>query len=209
MVRYVAVDVETTGLNKSKDRVIEFAAIDLSQLLNACINQTVQSDALHLLINPEKGISAKAQSVHGISLEDLAEKPTFIRCHKQIHAFLKGAILVGHNVEFDVSFLTQEFQRCGINFSPRSRCTLKMAKAQFKGLTSYRLEALNDEFRLHQGIAHRALDDAITAGKLFVLIENLKNQAKQPAKTPLKQNSNLDRSAKNLGKWVGKFLRGL
>lgn len=207
MARYVAVDIETTGLNKSKDRIVELAAIDLSQFINAEISQTVNANAVHLLLNPQKKIGLKAQAIHGISSEELVGKPTFADCHKEIFDFLKGAILVGHNVEFDVAFLTQEFQRCDINFAPRSRCTLRMARAQFKGLASYSLESLNEEFGLHQGVAHRALDDAITTAKLFVLMEKLKNQTKQSVAAAPNRKSRSN--ATMLGNWVGKLLRSI
>ena len=109
-MKIVGLDIETTGLLESDQRIIEIYAgrWDLTTgLLEAELN---------LRIDPERAIQAEAYKVHGISGMDLIGKPNWKACAPTIHAFLTDCdLLVGHNGDgFDLPFINMELVRVGL-----------------------------------------------------------------------------------------------
>ena len=103
----VFLDVETTGLEPwRRDRICEVAML-------RC--QTGEAlDALSRLINPQRLMDPRAQAIHGLSDEMLRDAPPFGQVAPQVLDFLRDAILVGHNIAFDLSFLAAELRRAHI-----------------------------------------------------------------------------------------------
>ncbi|MFA7616454.1 MAG: 3'-5' exonuclease [Weeksellaceae bacterium] len=102
-------DLETTGLNVGKDRIVEIS------VLKVFPNGNKESKTLR--VNPEIPISREAQAVHGISNEDVANEPTFKAIAPQIWEMMKDSDLAGYNSNrFDVPLIAEEFLRCGIEF---------------------------------------------------------------------------------------------
>lgn len=102
-------DLETTGLNVGKDRIVEIS------VLKVFPNGNKESKTLR--VNPEIPISREAQAVHGISNEDVANEPTFKEIAPQIWEMIKDSDLAGYNSNrFDVPLLAEEFMRSGFEF---------------------------------------------------------------------------------------------
>ncbi|MGB3453616.1 MAG: 3'-5' exonuclease [Moheibacter sp.] len=102
-------DLETTGLNVGKDRIVEIS------VLKVFPNGNKESKTLR--VNPEIPISREAQAVHGISNEDVADEPTFKEIAPQIWEMMKDSDLAGYNSNrFDVPLLAEEFMRSGFEF---------------------------------------------------------------------------------------------
>ncbi len=102
-------DLETTGLNVGKDRIVEIS------VLKVFPNGNKESKTLR--VNPEIPISREAQAVHGISNEDVANEPTFKEIAPQIWEMMKDSDLAGYNSNrFDVPLLAEEFMRSGFEF---------------------------------------------------------------------------------------------
>lgn len=173
MKRLIAIDVETTGLDPDLDRVVEFAAVDFSPFLDEALGVKKEVTTFHTMINPGFPMPKKATQISGIRDEDLIGASTFEEKAPEILNFIKGATLVAHNAKFDKAFLKAEFERAGIEFKAHTVCSLALARSEIKGLESYKLESLNARYSLHPGKAHRALDDAITAGKLYLMIKKI------------------------------------
>jgi len=107
-------DLETTGLNVVKDKIVEISIFK--------VNPDNSTETLTTLINPQIPISPEASSVHGISNDDVKDKPTFIEFAPKLDKFLKNCDLAGYNSnKFDVPMLIEEFLRCGINFDIKKR----------------------------------------------------------------------------------------
>lgn len=101
----IVFDVETTGTDRRRDQVIEL-----------CVQFGLGDDAPSQTwrIRPAVEISAGAQAVHGISMEDLAGCPTFGAYRDEILAiFDQAEVLVGYNLAFDIDMLQAEFERLG------------------------------------------------------------------------------------------------
>lgn len=101
-MRQIVLDTETTGLSTSDGhRIIEVGCIEL-------VNRRLSGRSYHRYLNPDREIDEGAERVHGISIEDLRDKPRFAEIADELLEFLSGAELVIHNADFDVGFLDHE-----------------------------------------------------------------------------------------------------
>lgn len=106
-MREIIFDTETTGLDARLDRVIEIGGVEL-------INRFPTGRTFHHYINPQgREIHAEAESVHGIGMAQLADKPIFDAIAEEFLAFIDGARLVAHNASFDMGFINAELERLG------------------------------------------------------------------------------------------------
>lgn len=119
-------DIESTGLNVLKDRILQIALIKYSK------GHSVPKE-LFLMINPGVLISEEAFAIHGISNEMVRNKPTFQQVAKEIFDFIGHADLAGYNSDrFDVPMLMEEFHRVGLNFDISKRKLLDIQKIFYK-----------------------------------------------------------------------------
>lgn len=102
-------DIETTGTSITKDRIIEIAIIKMmpnGEILRKC-----------LILNPGMPIPPESTFFHGLTDEDVKDKPQFKEVAKDLARFLEGADLAGFAVlKLDIPILVEEFLRCGIEF---------------------------------------------------------------------------------------------
>lgn len=102
-MRQIVLDTETSGLDVKKGhRIIEIGCVELN-------GRKTSQRRFHVYINPECQIEAGAQAVHGLSNEDLQDKPKFAEIAREFIEFIQGAELLIHNAEFDRGFLDNEF----------------------------------------------------------------------------------------------------
>lgn len=107
-MREIIFDTETTGLDANADRIIEIGAVELE-------NRFVTGRNFHVYINPDgREVHPEALAVHGISNEQLADKPKFVSVIQDWLDFTEGARLIAHNANFDVGFFNAEFARLGL-----------------------------------------------------------------------------------------------
>lgn len=100
-------DLETTGTDKLKDRIIEIAIVKM--LGNRSIGE------YHTYINPGMPIPPGATAVHGITDDRVVDSPTFKELAADIHEFIKDSDLGGYNSNsFDIPMLYVELQRAGV-----------------------------------------------------------------------------------------------
>lgn len=102
-------DLETTGMNMTSDRIIEIAVVKMMP--------TGETQTKTNLLNPGITILPESTAIHGISNEDVRDKPTFKEVAKEYAKFMEGADLSGFNIlKFDVPMLVEEFIRAGVDF---------------------------------------------------------------------------------------------
>lgn len=100
-------DLETTGLNITRDRIVEIALLK--------IHPDQSEETFHTLVNPEIPIPPEASAVHGITDEDVANAPTFFEVAKRVALVIENCDLAGYNCNrFDIPMLAQEFHRVGV-----------------------------------------------------------------------------------------------
>jgi DNA polymerase III epsilon subunit family exonuclease len=161
---FFALDFETTGLDCTVGRVVEIGAIRFRLENEACVEEA----SLSCLVNPGMPIPHKAKAIHGISDRDVAGAPAFGRVAHSLLAIAADAVIVAHNVRFDLSFLDAELSRAGIRRpEARTEDTVALAKRAFPGRASYSLGAIATALGIDTGYAHRALDDARTCMLLY------------------------------------------
>lgn len=110
----VVFDLETTGINISKDRIVELSFVKVMPK-GELITQTQR-------VNPEMPIPEESSKIHGIYDDDIKDAPTFKSLAKNLAKFLEGCDLAGFNIlRFDVPMLVEEFLRVGVDFEVSSR----------------------------------------------------------------------------------------
>ena len=120
-------DLEATGLNVIRDRIVQIAIIKYFKKEGKAPAQ------LMLLINPGIPISQEAMEVHGITPKMLSNKPTFQQVGQKIFDFIGNADLAGYNSNrFDVPMLMEEFARIGIEFDVSKRRLIDVQRIFYK-----------------------------------------------------------------------------
>ena len=133
---FAVVDVETTGLYPSTDRVVEIAVVQL----NADAEITAE---FCTLINPRRDVGPTR--LHGITAADITSAPIFATAAATLWELLSGRVLVAHNALFDARFLDAEFTRCGTRLPPPPlMCTMQLASHYLRGLPARTLTACCD-----------------------------------------------------------------
>ena len=114
-------DLETTGLSLTQDRIVEIAMLK--------VNPDGTQVKKRKLINPEKPIPPEVTAIHGISDEMVKDAPIFRVAANEIKQFMDGADLGGYNSnKFDWPLLMEEFLRCGLDFDITDRKLLDVQK---------------------------------------------------------------------------------
>jgi DNA polymerase-3 subunit epsilon len=107
-------DLETTGIEVAKDRIVEIS------ILKVFPNGNKESKTW--LVNPTIPIPAQATEVHHITNEKVANEPTFKELAPQIYAMIKDSDLAGYNSDrFDIPLLAEELLRASIDFDMKNR----------------------------------------------------------------------------------------
>ncbi len=154
-------DVETTGLNVVRDRIVQIALVKLHR-------DGSPPAELSTLINPGIPISEESMAIHGITPKDLANKPTFRQLAQKIWDFIGSADLAGYNSNrFDVPMLMEEFARVGMEFDISKRRLIDVQRIFYK----MEPRTLKAAYRLYCGReltdAHDALADVQATIEVF------------------------------------------
>ena len=166
---FVVFDFETTGLDTQNDTPIELGALK--------ITDGVFTEKFSTLINPQRSISPEITKITNICDADVAGAPKFSEIVGDFYKFTRGAILVGHNVDFDLGFLKRLGQDNSYNFYDNETLdTIKLAR-KYIHPTNFTLEKVGLFFGLKGEGLHRAFNDVVlTAKVLLKLIEFIKKQ---------------------------------
>lgn len=158
------IDVETTGASFSYgDRMVEIGVVRLER---GAVAQTYQQ-----LLNPGRPISGGASAVTGISNDMLIGQPAFGDVWPAVKRLIQGAVLVGHNVGFDIGFFDGECRRLGESLATEIGeyallDTVRIARRQF-GRGGNGLQKLAARLEVAVDTAHRALADCHTTARVL------------------------------------------
>ena len=163
---YVVFDLETTGISPKTDEVIEISAVK--------VKQGQVTDEFSTLVNPKCRIPYGASRVNGITDDMVAEAPFFEQVLEEFLEFIKGFVLVGHNIaRFDMNFLYRDVEK----YFERSLAndyidTLQMARRELPNLEHHRLTDLAEYYGISAEGAHRALNDCRMNQQVFEKMGN-------------------------------------
>lgn len=158
-MKYVIVDIETTGGNPTQGGITEIAAIlyDGDRVV----------DRFHSLIDPESMIPGFITGLTGIDSDMLHGAPTFSDVAKDLYDFLNGNVFVAHNVNFDYSFIREALKVAGIEYNSPKLCTVRLSRKAFPGFGSYSLGRICGQLSISIKDRHRAMGDAEATVELF------------------------------------------
>lgn len=107
-------DLETTGINIVKDRIVEISFVK--------VYPNGKEESKTRRINPEMPIPPESTAIHGITDEDVKDCPTFKEIAKSLAAQIEGCDLAGYNSNrFDIPLLAEEFLRAGVDIDLNKR----------------------------------------------------------------------------------------
>ncbi len=155
---YVALDLETTGLSSERDAIIEVGAVKFQE------GRVL--DVFQSLVNPYRELPEFVQRLTGITQRELDRAPSFAVLAGEIQEFVGGLPVIGHNVAFDLGFLS----RHGLPLSGDAYDTWDLASILMPSTTSYRLGKLAAQLSADQVRFHRALDDAQATRRVFLAL---------------------------------------
>ena len=158
---YVCLDLETTGLNPKRDRIIEIGAIK--------VRQGRQVDSFSTYVNPGIELEPRITALTGIRDEDLDKAPDMGAVLPDLLAFLGEDVLLGHRISFDYSFVKKSAADAKTDFKALGVDTLRIARICLPEVEKKNLEYLCRHFQIPHR-AHRALDDAKATAQLYHML---------------------------------------
>lgn len=166
--RFIAIDIETTGLSLEDDKIIKISAVRFEDLIPVKRFAT--------LVNPRISISPEVSKITGITNAMVKDAPTEQKAILDfIHFIGSGAmmgdtILVVHNAKFNINFIRLSFARIGMPADLTYMDTLSICKRCVHDVENYKLRTLAEHFNISQLHEHhdKDKDDAETCGQIFV-----------------------------------------
>lgn len=156
---FVALDLETTGVNAASDQIIDIGMIKyIDGEPVAEYNQ---------LVYPGFQIDPRITDLTGITDEMVEDKPTIAELVPEILEFIGDLPLLGHNVIFDFGFLKKAIVNAGHTFEKSAVDTLKIARRVLPPEQSKKLEEVCPALGIDTGHSHRAFDDAKSSAELY------------------------------------------
>ena len=165
---YTVIDIETTGIGE-KHRIVELAGVKFRG------DKVV--DVFDTYVDPGMPIPPRATSVHGIRDADVADAPSIYEIMPYFCKFIGDSDIVGHNVRFDLDFLI----RNGMNLNLQSRHifdTLALSRKYVLDAPNHKLETMIRWFNINTDKRHRAKDDSIATGELFMKLFDIAKNCK-------------------------------
>ncbi len=152
---YVAIDVETTGLDPSKDIIIEIGAVKF--------RGKTALDTFQTFLELRRPLPYRIQRLTHITNEMLMNAPKLSAVAGSVSSFIGSSVLVGHSVGFDASFL----KKANLIQANALLDTYDLASILLPSLQKYSLENVAEYLNVHTNVHHRALEDAELAMKVF------------------------------------------
>ena len=163
----IVLDIETTGLSPTKNKIIEIYALKLDENLN-------EKENFYALIKIEESIPHFITNMTGITDENLESKGEPEKTVMQkFHKFIQHDLLVGHNIDkFDLPFLQNACARWDLTITNKTFDTLKAARKTFH-FDKYSLSELANYLQIKSDTFHNAKDDVIVTAELFKKLVNV------------------------------------
>ena len=162
----IVLDTETTGLDYTKEKMVEFAAVRLE---NGKIKDEFQT-----LINPEQHIRKSSIAIHGITAEMVADAPTEAEAMPKILEFIGDYPIVAHNAIFDYTFINEaSIRTTGKEIKNPRVDSQQMFKEVYPDLDSHGLDALTKKFNVDLTNHHRAMADTMGLALCYPKLKKL------------------------------------
>ena len=156
---YIALDLETTGLEPKKEKITEIAALKVEhgQITGRFVT----------LVNPKRPLTERVVELTGITDDMLKDAPVIEDIIGEVLEFIGNLPLLGHNIRFDYSFLKQAAVNQKMEFECEAVDTLKVCRKLMPGQEKKNLGNACTDYKIEQPLAHRAEADALSAHFLY------------------------------------------
>ncbi|MBE6908267.1 MAG: PolC-type DNA polymerase III [Ruminococcaceae bacterium] len=155
----VCFDIETTGLNVTREAITEIGAVLM------CGGEIV--DTFQTFVDPERRLTPEIVGLTGITDEMLRGAPKLGDALCAFLDFAGGRILAAHNAEFDIGFIRAGCAKCGIPFEPTYLDSLIFAQNLLPNLKNHKLDVVAEALKLPVFNHHRASDDAVPVAQML------------------------------------------
>jgi ATP-dependent DNA helicase DinG len=170
---YLALDLETTGLDPKRDAILEVGAVRFRASFRDGAIQADVLDTWRSFVNPGRPIPIQVQQLTGITQDEVYRAPRFSQLIAQLRRFVGNYPVVGHNVSFDLAFLHSH----DLPLSNPGLDTFELAGILMPHAARYSLTKLGEALGLPPNpSSHRALDDAMATMELFVALLEFASQ---------------------------------
>lgn len=160
---FTVIDTETTGLDPSGgDRIVSLGAV---RVVNG---RVLRQETLERLVNPGRGVPPAATTIHGLTDDMLEDAPSIEEVLPDLVRFAEDTVLVGHNIGFDLRFLTAAASAAGISLRQPALDTLLLDAALYAAQSDHTLEAIATRLGIGVVGRHTALGDALVTADVFV-----------------------------------------
>lgn len=168
---FVVFDTETTGLNPVNDTIVSIAGV---RIVNGRI---LTGETFDRLVNPGRPIPRESTLIHRISDDMVRDRPPISVVLPQFKAFVGEAVLVAHNIAFDLSFLKAHEKTSGVRFDNPVLDTMLLSATLYEHADDHTLDGLSRRFGIEIRDRHTALGDAVvTAAALVAMFEGLERR---------------------------------
>jgi len=174
---YVALDVETTGLDFKRDKIIEIGMVKVRS------GETI--DRFESFVNPGRILEARISELTGIQDRQLEGAPDIGEILPDVMRFIVDDILIGHGILFDYAFVKRAAVNRRLTFEKEGIDTLRLAKAFLPDLKSRGLGFLCEYYGIEHN-AHRAFSDAKAASDLYQKLAMLYYRGNEAAFEPVR-----------------------
>lgn len=161
--RFAVFDVETP--NGNNDTICSIGVVT--------IQDGVICGKEYYLVNPEAPFDDRCVAIHGIAEADVLDSPTFPEVWLRIKDYFAGYLLVGHNVNFDLSCIRKALKKYNLHADPAYYLdTLTLSRDYVADLENYRLPTLCRYFEVDLHTHHNALCDSLSTAQLLLCLLN-------------------------------------
>lgn len=166
---FVVFDLETTGIGPKSNEIIEIGAI---RIVDGVMTETFSE-----FVNPKRPIPYQIQELTGIKDVMVQDAETIDVLLPKFLAFCNGAVMVAHNADFDIGFITQKAKDRGIDTDFTVIDTVSVARALLPDLKRYKLDTVAKKLGVSLENHHRAVDDATATAEIFLhMLDRLKEK---------------------------------
>ncbi|MGI6142227.1 MAG: exonuclease domain-containing protein, partial [Caldicoprobacterales bacterium] len=157
---FVALDIETTGLDAVNNEIIEIGAVKLQgrKIINS----------FQTFVAPTQPIPANITELTGITQDMVKDAPAIEQVLPELFAFCGDAALAAHNASFDLGFILEKAKPLGITLNQPIIDTLALSRELLPDLKRYKLNLVAGHLGVQLKNHHRAVDDAEAAGKIML-----------------------------------------
>jgi DNA polymerase-3 subunit epsilon len=162
-MEFVAIDLETTGLDPRRDRIVAMAAIPFGR------GRPQPGAGFTRVVNPGQPIPPAAQAIHGIGDADVQDAPRVAVALPEFLTRCRDRVIVAHAADLDLAIINRAARAAGLNHLAEPALDIGLlANALFPSWWDLSLEGLGRLLEVETIGRHTAEGDALTAGAIFV-----------------------------------------